>query len=194
MNNDNNQKGNIPQEQPTTDKKRFEKFIPKVLNIEGGLSFNKYDKGGATKFGISLAFLKANGIDINKDGKIDQNDILALDVDRAKQLYYDYFYSKMKIDEIKDEKIAINVFDMGINSGIVPAVRLLQDTLNRHGASLKVDGIIGAKTLDAVNKAEGDINNTYCEERINYYETICLRDPSQRVFLNGWKNRVKKFL
>lgn len=34
---------------------------------------------------------------------------------------------------------------------------------------------------------------TFKDERIYYYEGIVKKSPSQKEFINGWKNRVRSF-
>lgn len=176
--------------------KRFLSFASKLLKLEGGLSFHKNDKGGTTKYGISLRFLQANGIDVNKDGVVNDRDVIELTKEQALELFYKYFYKPLKCDDIKDDKLAANLFDMGVNAGVRTAALLLQKLLNRYNAGIREDGIIGLRTLEAVNQIADrtDLNRDYVHERINYYESICLRDKSQTVFLNGWKNRVQNFV
>ena len=54
---------------------------------EGGFVDHKNDPGGATNYGVSLRWLKNEGIDIDGDGKIDINDIKALTPSKAAELF-----------------------------------------------------------------------------------------------------------
>ena len=188
----NNSEKIIPQSE---DKENFEYAVSIVLQNEGGYVNHKNDKGGATKYGISLNFLKANRIDINKDGIIDNNDVMILDIQTAKQIYYDNFWRKAKCNLITDKHLASNVLDTAVMSGVSKAIKLLQQSLNKLGANLSVDGVLGQKTIDALVKQDPVIlNNTLVNERISYYESIAITNPTQKVFLRGWINRAKRFL
>ena len=58
-----------------------------VREIEGGFVNDPRDPGGATKFGISLRFLRSIGLDLNRDGIIDGIDIRGLSHVAAKKIF-----------------------------------------------------------------------------------------------------------
>lgn len=55
----------------------IKKFEPFILKWEGGAKYTnkKSDKGGATKYGITIATWRTVGYDKNGDGKIDEKDV-----------------------------------------------------------------------------------------------------------------------
>ena len=69
----------------------FDTAIKKVLKHEGGYVDHKNDPGGATKYGISLRFIKQSNtdLDLDNDGDIDADDIKEMTEDKAKEIYKD---------------------------------------------------------------------------------------------------------
>ena len=51
------------------------------------------------------------------------------------------------------------------------------------------DGIIGPKTITALNSAK-DINEKIYAARKAYFEAIVKRNPSQKKWVKGWMNRL----
>jgi len=165
--------------------KTFEDYLEVILQHEGGLSNHSSDPGGITKYGISLRFLKSNKIDINKDGKIDANDIINLTIDEASIIYKEYFWNKMKLDYIDNELLKLHLFDMGVNAGTKTAIKLLQRIV---GASQ--DGVLGNMTASKVTSYIRDIVEDYSTARKDYYSYIISKNPKLSVFRKGWFRRV----
>lgn len=144
-----------------------------TLQNEG---FNAYtndpnDKGGATKWGIS----KRSHPDL---------DIENLTFVEA-QLIYRKEYWNAKYNSL-DRKLAIRLFDVGVNIGVSKAVRILQETLNKYfEADLKTDGKFGLNTLRACNSVtQRSLYSTYVFEVSLYYKSL------NSNFLKGWLNRL----
>jgi lysozyme family protein len=54
------------------------------------------------------------------------------------------------------------------------------------------DGVVGAKTLAAINGHSGDaLFGLIKEARKRYYENIVKKDSTQKTFLKGWLNRLE---
>ncbi len=173
---------------------RFKEYLKTIFANEGGLSNNKFDKGGITKYGISIRFLRAEGIDIDEDGDIDADDILWLNEEQAEQLYYQFFYLRAKVDQIDSQKVAVQLFDMSVNHGVASAVRMLQKVLRNIGYKIVVDGIIGSQTLGIVNQADAElVNKNLVDMRLDFYNQIVNSNPSQRFNLAGWRRRANSF-
>jgi lysozyme family protein len=152
----------------------FQKCIPIILNNEGGYCNDAHDAGGETKFGIT----KRNYPSI---------DIKNLTIDQAIQIYFDDYWSLMKMDLIKNEDLALQVFDAGVNMGQHSAIKLLQRLV---GAEF--DGKIGPHTLSGIKCFPGDIVEEYKKRRKLFYVTLVEKKPDQKVFLKGWLKRVDR--
>ena len=81
----------------------------------------------------------------------------------------------------------------GLGGGAI----ILQRALGRLGFAVSVDGCIGPGTLGALDRADDVISedailDVILATRLQRYDEIVARDPSQNVFLRGWRNRVAR--
>ena len=171
--------------------KRFEDFMKVIHLQEGGSKFTNDpdDPGGATKYGISLRFLKGTGSDgdIDNDGDIDINDIKSLDENLANELYKTYFWNKMNLNLINNDLLKLHLLSHGINAGTATAVKILQRILG-----LTVDGKLGKVTAIAANayKDQAKLVQGYASARKVYYDNIVAKNPTLKKYIKGWYNRV----
>jgi lysozyme family protein len=95
--------------------------VAKLLGVEGGFVDDRADRGGATKYGISLRFLKAEGaidanhdgfadFDLDMDGDIDGADIRNLTMSEAVALYHRCFWEPLACESFP-EPIGEMLFD-----------------------------------------------------------------------------------
>jgi lysozyme family protein len=97
------------------------------------------------------------------------------------------YWDKCKADQIDNQKIAEIIADWCVNSGTA-RIRDVQAILG-----VKPDGMVGAITLTAINRADSDeLYRRLMNARIGWFERIVARDPSQKKFLKGWMNRLKR--
>lgn len=100
---------------------RFDIFINKLLQHEGGYVNDPDDLGGETKYGITKR-------------RYPNLDIKNLTRDHAIAIYKRDFYNPMGIDSIPDTKLAFNYFDMGVNAG-----KKVADNLMNEASKLQAD-------------------------------------------------------
>lgn len=174
----------------------YRKCIPVILKHEGGYCEDEHDAGGATNWGVSLAFAKDTGdlelFDKDDDGDIDRLDIRKLTIEDATRAFKKYFWDKLKLDDEPSNRVALTIFDAAVNHGIWNCSNMVQKTLVDIGFNIAIDGKIGPKTLKALHAADEQI---FCNEfhniRERFYYKIVERKPTQKVFLKGWLNRIK---
>ena len=158
-----------------------------IFLAEGGLVDDKNDKGGITKYGISLRYLKRKGAagDINGDGEIDKKDIRQLSQTQASEFYFHDFWLACRCRGMPND-IAIAVFDCAVNQGGSIARRLLQKELH-----VKQDGIIGPKTLAELAKADTKtLLAHYLAARQMHYRDITMANSEYGIYIRGWTNRL----
>ena len=110
----------------------------------------------------------------------------------AEKIYEKVYYRGNHIDKITDDRVALSIFDWAVNSG-GKGIKKAQIVANKFGANLIIDGIIGKKTLEAINAIDPvAFLKEYHEMQRTFYKNLAARDSSQEVFLKGWLNRVEK--
>jgi len=169
-----------------SDAERLEKFYKYIFDVEGGYSNHKNDNGGATKYGIIEKEARKHGY---------TGDMRDFPKEMAKDIYKKDYYLKNRLNEVKDDRVALSVFDWAVNGGSSRAVKEVQKVLNEMNGNndLAVDGIIGKYTLAALNGADPEkLLKAYQQAQSNFYDGIVKRNPSQKVFLKGWHNRLAK--
>lgn len=172
----------------------FNKAFDFIVKHEGGFSDDPDDRGGATDYGISLRFLKSLGDsdndgyldgDINFDGMVDARDIHALTREKAADKYHAEFWTKYGYSQLQDSDVAAKVIDLSVNMGPYFAHVVLQSAISVHN-TVKVDGIIGPKTIQAANALRKEwLLVELCHYAAQRY--LSLGNPK---FLKGWLNRA----
>jgi lysozyme family protein len=185
-----------------------------LLGIEGGHVNDPVDRGGETKFGVSLRFLVAEGqidldgdgiadFDLDMDGDIDGADIRKLKRGDALYLFHRCFWLRLDADSFAPP-IGEMLFDQAVNGGLTAARKMLQRAVNAslvtyglNGQALVIDGVLGTATramIDRVLQWNGaglpTLINAYRDVVADRYRAIVAANPSQKRFLNGWLNRA----
>ena len=150
----------------------FDEIIAKVLEHEGGYSFDSKDLGGETNWGITKRFYP-------------NLDIANLTKEEAIEIYFNDYWLKNKVDKMPDQ-IKYIYFDMCINMGKRTAVKILQRSAVSKGNEIDVDGGLGPATLKAIKNDEVDRVRAY---RIKYYSDIVAKKPEQNRVYYGWFKR-----
>lgn len=185
-----------------------------VYEHEGGFVNSKNDHGGPTKGGISLTFLIAENIDINGDGKIDEQDIEDLTQEKIIELYYRCFWQRYRYGHIKSLVISAKVLDLALPLGPHEAHLIVQRAMNlvieRHRAVMEnlnytkesyhvpllvVDGILGDQSIKTINDL--GMYGDQIIDMINYEATkvfylIVKAHPTDEEYIQGWLKRLRK--
>jgi len=152
-----------------------------MIRNEGGyrLHTTPGDRGGQTYAGIA----RRRWPDWPGWTAIDLGEIPESEQVRA--FYRTHFWDAIRCDEIRSDAIAGTLFDFAVNAGVRTAVKLAQIVVG-----VTPDGVLGPKTLAAINRVELDwFLPRFALAKISRYAEIARRDETQRKFLLGWITR-----
>lgn len=164
---------------------KIEPLAEYILSFEGGFSNHPNDKGGATNMGVTISTWKAQGYDKDGDGDIDIQDLKKITKKDATDIMKKNFWNRWRADEIKDQSIANLLVDWVWSSGM-NGIKIPQEMLG-----VKADGIVGPKTIAALNS---QIPFYFFEKlkqrRRQYIDRICINNPAKKCFMAGWYRRL----
>lgn len=167
---------------------KIELLVPKILKWEGGFVNHPNDKGGATNKGITIGTYKYYQIrkglstptveDLKNISDKEWMDVLKIS-----------YWDKWKADNIDNQSIANLLVDWVWGSGVY-GIKYPQQVIG-----VTADGIVGNKTLSAINDYpnQEELFQKLWNRRKQHFDDIVKRDPSQKVFLKGWMNRLNDF-
>lgn len=160
-------------------------FLPafeRMIANEGGYKLTniKNDNGGQTYAGIARNRWSAwpGWVYVDRD-EVPPTQLV-------RDFYQAKFWDAVKGDFILHQKTAESLFDFAVNAGVKTAVKLAQIV-----AGVASDGVIGPKTLEALNVIdEEDFRAKYALAKVARYAQIVTKDRTQGKFLLGWINRT----
>jgi lysozyme family protein len=178
-----------------------------TMKVEAGYANDPTDTGGETFAGVSRnANPKWTGwpvIDAIKRVTDRKNYDKAMFADAdlmgmVRRLYKQNYWDVNRLDEVKDQAIADELFDTGVNCGVGIAAEFLQRALNitnynqQSYPDLTVDKRIGPRTLDTLNKHQRPEDVFFWLNILQgaRYVSIMERAPAQEKFARSWKSRV----
>jgi len=138
----------------------FEKILKFVLSREGGYSNHPADKGGETNKGITSAVYN----NYLKRKNLPSKSVKNITENEVREIYHTNYYKASGADKIKNPKLAAVVFDTSVNMGVSRAKSFLE-------------------------KSGGDVS-LFLKLRKEKYIEFAKCSPSQKVFLQGWFNRL----
>ncbi len=152
-----------------------------ILKWEGGFVNDPLDRGGATNKGITLGtFRRFYG----KDASAEQ--LKAITDEQWLTIFRAGYWNPWRADYIANQSIANIVVDWAWASGTRTSIKQVQRILD-----VSVDGIVGPKTLAAINSANPrELFDRIRIARLTFVDDIVRRNPTQARFIRGWKNRI----
>lgn len=165
-----------------------EKLAPLILKWEGGFVNDPDDLGGATNRGVTLAtymqYCRKKGYPVptvERLKKLSDREWTEI----LKTMYWD----RWKADQIESQSVANILVDWVWASGNY-GIKIPQQLFN-----VKVDGIVGPKTLEAVNSRNPrELFDMIKIARFDFIEEICRKRPANNKFKRGWLNRINDFI
>lgn len=152
-----------------------------------GFSNDPDDAGGATMCGITIATYKRY---CKLKGKPAPTvaQLKAITLAEWLDILRTFYWDKMKADQIRNQSIANLCVDnvWGSGTGYIKQIQLV--------AGVTPDGIVGPKTLAAINCAnQRQLFARLAEKRRVFYMNICMSRNSNKKFLTGWMRRLADF-
>ena len=170
------------------------KAIDHLFKVEGGYIKHPLDPGGATKYGITQRTLD----NWQENQNTDSYHVAFLDKYEARQIYKEKYWEPMRLEELKWDNIALILLDQGVNQGPRVAVQRAQRVLNeiKRGCDLKMDGILGKKTLKEINTLQNPISFCimYVKYSQLYYIDLVKKNKKLLAFIKGWIMRSHRLL
>lgn len=167
----------------------FRPAFEKTMELEGGFILHKVagDTGGLTFAGIAENhWPNWSGWPIVKESGAEDPRLTPL----VMEFYKTNFWNRIKGDELQEQETAENIFDFAVNAGVKTSAMIAQRI-----AGVLVDGVIGNKSIAALNQISGDdFAMAMFAFKIKRYARIVTRNRSQKKFLLGWINRSLKTL
>lgn len=166
----------------------FDKSLQLILKSEGGFTMNPLDAGnklpdgrqGCTNKGITQASWEEF-----VGHPVTTNDMRNLTQEQISRFYKAKYWATAKCDQLPSG-LDYAVFDFAINAGVGRAIKTLQQAIG-----INADGLIGSVTLFELARCNANsIIDKYSEKKIEFYQELVARKPSQNIFLKGWLNRV----
>lgn len=166
----------------------FEKAHEFTARWEGGYVEHANDPGGATNYGVSLRFLREQGLhtgDVDSDGDIDVDDIRALTPALAARVLRRNFWDVFPLDNVQP-LCSMVIYDTAVNMGVFYAKKMAQQALG-----VAVDGRWGPLTWGALKLCnDRKTAAAMCHIRRARYCELARNNPALGAFLKGWLRRV----
>lgn len=183
----------------------YENVVVGILQVEQGYVDHKSDRGGETYAGISRKnWPHWDGwfiIDEAKTrGGFPKTLLLNVELkDKVNEFYFENFFLPIAGQQIKDDNIVHELMDTAVNQGLKKAIIDAQRSINllnqkgKFGSDVDVDGIMGHKTVSAINSFPYPWAISTCLNGFQFerYVKIAENDPTQEDFFRGWLIRVK---
>lgn len=161
-------------------KGNFAETMKLMLNLEGGKTDEKSDRGGRTNFGITQRTYN----DWLKQNKLKSSDVFKISKERALKIYRKQFWGVIKGDQLP-HNVAKAIMSMALTDGPQDSIRFVQKLLN-----IEQTGFMGPKTLAAIwSKCKKDdkmFTKQILDAQIKRYKS----DEQADIYGKGWTNRA----
>jgi lysozyme family protein len=172
-------------------------LVDGILRREGAqYSNHPADRGGPTKYGITLERLQAW-----RRRPTFAADVEQLAEGEAREIYLSEYFTAPSFDRINDERLQELVVDCGVNHGVDTAAKWIQSA-----AAVATDGKLGPVSLAAINGGnQVALYLRVLAARVRIYGRLVTNDPKladlgaaakglQAQNAAGWNNRAAEFI
>ena len=163
----------------------IEDVIAEVIRREGGYVDHLSDRGGPTKYGVTLETLAAW-----RGQPVTAREVRALTKGEAQALYRREYLERPGFDRITDPTLQTLLVDYAVHSGPRRAIQALQRVVGTSP-----DGVLGPQTLAALDRLGPELaRRGVLKLRGEWIANILQHQPDQRVFAAGWLRRLMEFV
>lgn len=174
----------------------IDQILADVLRREGGFVDHPADRGGPTKYGITLRTLADW-----RGAAVTREDIRALSSDEAAAIYRRRYVEQPGFTAVADDRLRAFLVDYAVHSGPATAVKALQRALH-----VEPDGVFGAQTKAALAGADAAaVYGAVYRQRQALFLSLALDEIPTHVYLRthpsvqlqnlrGWMNRLAEFV
>lgn len=161
----------------------FNAYAPLLYDLEKGFVDDPDDRGGATKDGVTLStFRRFYGQYKTVE------DLKRMTMAQWRHIMKTGYWDACRADDMDNQSLAEIIADWCVNSG-TERIRDVQTI-----AGVKPDGIVGPKTLAAINGADQrELFGRVRLAREQWFRRIVRNRPSQQKYWEGWMNRLNAF-
>lgn len=181
---------------------KIKTMLDGIIKSEGGYVNHPNDRGGATKYGITIATLRSW-----RGKAVTNTDVQNLTVEEARDIYFNRYVKApgfLAVFEL-DAKVGYELIDAGVLSGPTVPSRWFQrilNAMNNQGklyADIAADGAVGARSIEAYKqylKTRGANASQVMHRALNclqgeYMISISENRQANEAFTFGWlANRV----
>lgn len=140
---------------------RYLKFIPVILQEEGGFINDPDDPGGATNKGITQVVYDT----YRTKHSLHTQSVKDITTEEVNDIYFDQYYKPLNCDSTTySDASAFILFDIAVNMGVHRSQQFLSE--------------VGDEPTDLLTKRE------------SFYRAIVVSHPNEAKFLHGWINRL----
>ena len=166
---------------------KFDSVIGYSFGFEGGYTNRKED--WETNFGITAPFLEDYKHALPGGNS---KPISELTKDEARLLYKAQ-WDKYNLGYIRNKDLALLLNDYMINSYAKNVAKRVQNILNSNGTNLKIDGIFGKETLNAINNVDKEwLIEQILIDRLERYQSTLDSEPQKEIYIKGWIRRLNE--
>jgi len=149
-----------------------------------GWSDDPLDAGGATQCDVTFAtyctFCRRKGLPVP-----DKTKLRVIPYEHWREILKTMYWNRWHADGIRSQRVAEILVDWVWASGSYGITR------PQKLLGVNVDGIVGPKTIAAVNSSDADLLFSKIKhDRVRFCNEIVARRPSQNKWLRGWLARI----
>jgi lysozyme family protein len=172
-------------------------ILARLIDREGGGREHPSDRGGATRYGMTLATYRS----ILRRPNASEQELRALCREAVTHLYYKHWvlHPTLSLHRLFPTIVAEAVLDIAVLFGRRRAALWLQEAINETRSPgqepIRVDADLGDRTREALTMRDSRrVIARLVAKRVLRHATVIRDNPGQAVFGVGWASRALHWL